>query len=76
MNVASNSITLVCEYSQGFPRQGCRMTVGFSKTEMLRRSDLSFEISDSKARVIYNRPNTQSAYCPFVGFSVISSDLE
>ena len=26
------------------------MTVGFSKIEMLRASDLSFEISDSKAQ--------------------------
>jgi len=40
----------LCEYSQGFLDRGRRMTVGFSKA--YRRSDLSFEISDSKAHII------------------------
>jgi len=44
--LVSRNIRLVRMFA-GFPGQGRRMTVGFSKT------DLIFEISDSKAHIIH-----------------------
>jgi len=46
----------MCEYSQGFPRQERRLTVGFSKTDMLRPFLRNFRLLSAHIIIQYAGP--------------------